>query len=175
MQIELIYITEMSKAMPTAPSAPLVEDQELVGHHGPPPPTYEQAMGQGGFIPPVVQPAIAPYPQQNYMGPGMVLPPIQHIPPPQQSVPVHPPPTTVIVTGALPVGPEPTKMRCPNCRMDIKTMTVSENQAGAHIACIVLFLLGCCLCSCIPYCMDSCKSVTHSCPNCKTYLGIYKP
>jgi hypothetical protein len=37
-----------------------------------------------------------------------------------------------------------------------------------------LFHFRCCLCSCIPYCMDSCKSVTHSCPNCKTYLGIYK-
>jgi hypothetical protein len=55
----------MSKAMPTAPSAPLVEGQELVGHHGPPPPTYEQAVGLGGIIPPVAQPAVAPYPQQN--------------------------------------------------------------------------------------------------------------
>jgi hypothetical protein len=51
----------MSKAMPTAPSAPLLEDQELVGHHGPPPPSYDQAMGQGQIIPP----AAALYPQQN--------------------------------------------------------------------------------------------------------------
>jgi len=55
----------MNKAMPTAPSAPLLEDQELVGHHGPPPPSYEQAMGQGQFIPPVVQPAVELYPHQN--------------------------------------------------------------------------------------------------------------
>ena len=62
----LTYLTEMSKAMPTAPSAPLVEDQELVGHYGPPPPpTYEQAMGQGQIIPPVVQPAVPLYPHQN--------------------------------------------------------------------------------------------------------------
>jgi hypothetical protein len=59
------YVTEMSKAMPTAPSAPLMEDQELVGHHGPPPPSYEQAMGQGQIIPPVVQPAVDLYPHQN--------------------------------------------------------------------------------------------------------------
>jgi hypothetical protein len=51
--------------MPTAPSAPLLEGQELVGHHGSPPPSYDQAMGQGQFIPPVVQPAVAPYLQQN--------------------------------------------------------------------------------------------------------------
>jgi hypothetical protein len=59
------YITEMSKAMPTAPSAPLVEDEELVGHHGSPPPSYEQAMGQGQIIPPAIQPAFPPYPHQN--------------------------------------------------------------------------------------------------------------
>jgi hypothetical protein len=59
------YITEMNTAMPTAPSAPLYENQELVGHHGPPPPSYEQAVGQGQIIPPVVQPAVAPYPHQN--------------------------------------------------------------------------------------------------------------
>jgi hypothetical protein len=50
--------------------------------------------------------------------------------------------TSVIVTGTPPVGPKPAKMLCPVCHMDIKTTTVSENQAGAHIACIVLFLLG---------------------------------
>jgi hypothetical protein len=57
------YITEMSKAMATAPSPAMVEGQELVGHHGPPPPpSYEQTTGQG---PPVVQPVVAPYPHQN--------------------------------------------------------------------------------------------------------------
>jgi hypothetical protein len=62
---ELTNITEMIKAMPTAPSAPLMEDQELVGHRRSPPPSYDQAMGQGQVIPPVVQPAVAPYPQPN--------------------------------------------------------------------------------------------------------------
>jgi len=61
----ITYITEMNKAMPTAPSAPLVEGQELVGHHGPPPPSYDQTMGQGQFIPPAVQPAVPLYPHQN--------------------------------------------------------------------------------------------------------------
>jgi len=37
-----------------------------------------------------------------------------------------------------------------------------------------IFHFRCFLCSCIPYCMDSCKTVTHSCPNCKTHLGVYK-
>ncbi|XP_069686283.1 lipopolysaccharide-induced tumor necrosis factor-alpha factor homolog [Periplaneta americana] len=166
----------MSKAMPTAPSAPLVEDQHLVGHHPPPPPSYEQAMGHPGFVPPPAQPQMAPYPtQHSYMVPGLMPQMQQPVPPPPQPAPVLPPPTTtVIVAGALPVGPKAMKVVCPICHVDIKTTTVSENQAGAHIACIVLCLLGCCLCSCIPYCMDSCKSVRHTCPNCNSYLGTYK-
>jgi hypothetical protein len=55
----------MSKAMPTAPSAPLVEEQDLVGHHMPPPPSYDQAMGNAGFVPPIAQPAMAPAVYQN--------------------------------------------------------------------------------------------------------------
>jgi hypothetical protein len=59
-----VYITTMSKGMPTAPSAPFVEEQHLVGHP-PPPPSYEQAVGYVGFVPPPAQPAMAPFPQQN--------------------------------------------------------------------------------------------------------------
>jgi len=54
----------MNRAMPTAPSSSMV-DQELVGHHGPPPPSYDQSMGKGQGIPPVVQPAAPLYPHQN--------------------------------------------------------------------------------------------------------------
>lgn len=168
----------MSKAIPTAPSAPLVDEQHLVGHP-PPPPSYDQAMGHGAFVPPPSHPAVAPYPQQNYRNAGMDCPPVQqqHMPLPPLPAPVIPPPTTttVIVSGSLPVGPKPANMCCPACHRDIRTTTVSESQSCAHIACVVLFLLGCCLCSCIPYCMDSCKNVRHTCPNCKTYLGMYKP
>jgi len=49
------YITEMSKAMPTASSPAMVESPELVDPHRPAPPSYERTMGQGG----------APYPHQN--------------------------------------------------------------------------------------------------------------
>lgn len=56
----------MSKGMPTPPSAPLVEENHLVGHdQPPPPPSYDQAMGHGVVVPPPSQPAVAPNPQQN--------------------------------------------------------------------------------------------------------------
>ncbi|XP_033610620.1 lipopolysaccharide-induced tumor necrosis factor-alpha factor homolog isoform X2 [Cryptotermes secundus] len=166
----------MSKGVLTEASAPIVEEERLVGHHHPPPPpSYDQTMGQGVLVPPPSQPAVAPYPQQNLnMGAGMVCPPVQQqhmLPPP------HPAPVIIQATtpGIMPVGPKPSNMRCPACHSNIRTTTESQSQSCAHIACIIMFLLGCCLCSCIPYCMDSCKNVRHTCPNCKTFLGMYKP
>jgi hypothetical protein len=51
--------------MSTAPSAQLKKDQDPGFHHGPPPPSYDEAMGQGLGIPYAAQPGFAPYPQQN--------------------------------------------------------------------------------------------------------------
>ncbi|XP_021934133.1 lipopolysaccharide-induced tumor necrosis factor-alpha factor homolog isoform X2 [Zootermopsis nevadensis] len=135
----------MSKAVSTAPSAPSFDEQYLVGHNMPsPPPSYEQAMRHPEFIPLPGQPAIGPFQQQNYMCPGIPPPTVQQpVPPPPHPAPVIPPQiTTVIVTGTMPMGPHPAKIRCPVCHMDIKTTTVSENKAGAHVACICLFLVG---------------------------------
>nr|CAD7266624.1 unnamed protein product [Timema shepardi] len=78
-----------------------------------------------------------------------------------------------LIIGPVALGPKPAKISCPVCRNNIKTSTTTENQAGAHVACLLMCLLGFCLCSCVPYCMDSCKKVRHICPNCKSYLGTY--
>lgn len=50
--------------------------------------------------------------------------------------------TSVVVMDALPMGPKPARVCCPVCHVHVKTTTVSENKATAHVACIVLFLLG---------------------------------
>ncbi|XP_012253223.2 lipopolysaccharide-induced tumor necrosis factor-alpha factor homolog [Athalia rosae] len=100
------------------------------------------------------------YPQQN-------IAPQAYAPPPTQI-------TYVQQTVAYALGPNSVKMTCPTCRADIKTTTVSDHQASAHICCIILCLLGFCLCSCLPYCMSAFMSVHHSCPNCKTYIGTWK-
>jgi hypothetical protein len=51
--------------MSTAPSAQLKKDQDAGFHHGPPPPRYDQAKGQGKGIPYAAQPGIAPHAQKN--------------------------------------------------------------------------------------------------------------
>jgi hypothetical protein len=62
---ELTNSTETSKAMSKEPSAQFMKDQEPGDYHGSPPPSYDEAMGQGQGTPYAAQPGFAPYPQQN--------------------------------------------------------------------------------------------------------------
>ncbi|KAL1456015.1 hypothetical protein WDU94_000770 [Cyamophila willieti] len=90
----------------------------------------------------------------------------------------HAPPTTVIITqptSSFSPGPRPMNITCPNCHQAIQTATESDYLCAAHACCLVMFLVGLGLCSCLPYCMNNCQSVSHHCPNCKTDLGTYVP
>ncbi|XP_047110789.1 lipopolysaccharide-induced tumor necrosis factor-alpha factor homolog [Schistocerca piceifrons] len=161
-------------AQPPYPAASSQMPYPPAGQQMPYPPA-----GQQMPYPPVGTQTQPPYPVQQPQGfipsgePHSI--PQTNVPPPQPPAPQQTSVTTaVFVNGPVAVGPKPCRVRCPMCHSDIKTSTVTENQAGAHIACIILCLLGCFLCSCIPYCMDSCKIVQHKCPVCKSYLGTYK-
>nr|CAD7404341.1 unnamed protein product [Timema cristinae] len=136
----------MSTAKNIYPSAPLLEQEGLAMANAPP--SYEEAVGGArGYLP-------------------------VHVPSP---VPPAGPPLQphALIIGPVSLGPKPAKISCPVCHNNIKTSTTTENQTGAHVACLLMCLLGFCLCSCVPYCMDSCKKVRHLCPNCKSYLGTY--
>ncbi|XP_078052569.1 lipopolysaccharide-induced tumor necrosis factor-alpha factor homolog [Augochlora pura] len=153
------------------------------------PPSYEEAVGNMVNPPYPVSPApVMPVPfynqQTNQPAPSY---PTNYPPggePPSQSQTQFTPNPNVasstevrfipqpVVTYAL--GPNPTKLSCPNCYSSIKTTTISDHQPTAHICCIVLCLIGCCLCSCLPYCMSSFMSVHHFCPNCKSFIGTWK-
>lgn len=105
---------------------------------------------------------------------------------PQQQPPppgfTHPPPqahhaqSTVFVTmPTVPVhiGPESSVMMCPHCHHQVSTTVVSEPNTKTHLFALLLCLFVCWPCCCVPYCMDSCQSRLHSCPNCGAHLGTY--
>ncbi|XP_061181805.1 cell death-inducing p53-target protein 1-like isoform X1 [Saccostrea echinata] len=68
----------------------------------------------------------------------------------------------------------PVHTRCPHCQAEVVTATSYETGTFAWIICLVLCLVGCDLgCCFIPFCVDGCKDVTHSCPNCRQVVGRY--
>ncbi|KAJ1374711.1 hypothetical protein KIN20_037462 [Parelaphostrongylus tenuis] len=76
-------------------------------------------------------------------------------------------------------GPCPVEMDCPHCQAHI--VSHIERVAGIlpWIVCGIcvllgffLFLIPWCFC-CLPFCMDQCLDVVHSCPACKRTLGRF--
>ncbi|KAF7267722.1 hypothetical protein GWI33_019080 [Rhynchophorus ferrugineus] len=128
----------------------------------PPPYAPQPVMYPPGAYPPPPQPGYPPPPQAGYPPIGMPTPSVGH---------------TVIVTTTSPAayGPEPIGVTCPYCHAAITTTVETEPNTKTHLSALLLFVCGCWLCCCIPYCMDSCQSKKHFCPNCKAYLAEYSP
>ncbi|TKR59750.1 hypothetical protein L596_029378 [Steinernema carpocapsae] len=75
-------------------------------------------------------------------------------------------------------GPLPTELDCPYCQAHIVTDTQRIAGALPWIILGICFILGFffiipwCVC-CIPFCIDPCLDVLHSCPSCKRVLGRF--
>ncbi|XP_071126345.1 lipopolysaccharide-induced tumor necrosis factor-alpha factor homolog isoform X1 [Mytilus edulis] len=86
--------------------------------------------------------------------------------------------STVVITSPAMLGPQfrevPVRTQCPACQADIMTSTRYETGTLTWISIGALCLFGCWLgCCLIPLCVDPCKDVVHSCPNCKQMVGKY--
>jgi len=84
-----------------------------------------------------------------------------------------PQPTVVITHGIPPLGPQPTQITCPSCHATVLTNVRYEPNTKTHILALILCCFICWPCVCLPYCMDSCQSGNHYCPNCNAFLGAY--
>lgn len=82
-------------------------------------------------------------------------------------------PEFIIIESTL--GPKPVHMFCPTCHNYIITETDESPSNEAFLCCMLIFIVGCTLCSCLPFFMKSFQQVDHRCPQCASFLGTYKP
>ncbi|XP_055875073.1 cell death-inducing p53-target protein 1-like [Biomphalaria glabrata] len=144
---------------------------------GYPPPQAGYYPPPAGMYPPPGQPGGYPPPGQ----PGGYPPPGQPYPPqagyPSQSTQSHM--NTVVVTQPqAPVvvvqtfNAVPVRTNCPHCHADIVTATHFESGTFTWVICIILCVVGCDLgCCLIPFCLDGCQDVIHTCPNCRQHIA----
>uniref|UniRef100_A0A8C1XZN2 LITAF domain-containing protein n=1 Tax=Cyprinus carpio TaxID=7962 RepID=A0A8C1XZN2_CYPCA len=68
----------------------------------------------------------------------------------------------------------PGRITCPHCMTDVITEIESIYGLLTWLICGSLVFFMCWLCCWIPFCVDACKDVKHTCPNCKKIIRIYK-
>lgn len=115
-------------------------------------------------------PSIYPYNQMPQPSAPMITPSassMTHYPTQQVSVitaqPVHSSPT-VIVQSVNAFSSHPHAATCLHCHRNITTTVRYESSCKTHFFAVCLFVFGCsCGCCLIPYCIDGCKGVIHSC------------
>lgn len=63
----------------------------------------------------------------------------------------------------------PQNIVCPYCHATVVTQLKYQAGGLSFLLC-VLFPL----CGCIPFCVNECKDVEHHCPNCGSWVGLYR-
>jgi lipopolysaccharide-induced tumor necrosis factor-alpha factor len=75
---------------------------------------------------------------------------------------------TVIVTGgsASAFGRESAQVVCTHCHQNVMTAVTSSPSATSWLCCVALCFVGAGPFALLPFCIDSCQDVVHSCPGC---------
>ncbi|XP_044046234.1 LITAF domain-containing protein-like [Siniperca chuatsi] len=103
---------------------------------------------------PVQQPVYQHTPQQ----PQVLQPVNQVVVVQQQQLPTH----------------VPGQMVCPHCQNTVVTTVNHKIGMLTWLICGVLGILMCWPCCLIPFCVDDCKDVEHSCPSCNNVVHVHK-
>ncbi|XP_016525805.1 lipopolysaccharide-induced tumor necrosis factor-alpha factor homolog [Poecilia formosa] len=81
----------------------------------------------------------------------------------------------VAVATVGPLGENPAQIMCTKCHQTVVSEVKYSSGLLTYLFCGGLFLcgfvFGCCL---IPFCVDRLKDAKHTCPICKTVLGVYR-
>ncbi|XP_034476334.1 lipopolysaccharide-induced tumor necrosis factor-alpha factor homolog isoform X1 [Drosophila innubila] len=72
------------------------------------------------------------------------------------------------------LGRMPVTVTCPSCHTRQRTNVNHEPSTKTHLLALLICLVGGICCCCIPYCVDSCQSATHTCPACGAFVGTYQ-
>ncbi|XP_017291871.1 lipopolysaccharide-induced tumor necrosis factor-alpha factor homolog [Kryptolebias marmoratus] len=121
----------------------------------------------------VAQPApqYMPQPAPQYM-PQVAPQPVQQVTVQYTNQQVSQP-TNPVVVQALPRD-VPGQMFCPHCQNNIVTTTHYKVGTQTWLICGLVALFLCWPCCLIPFCVNDCKDVVHSCPTCQRVVHIYK-
>jgi hypothetical protein len=73
--------------------------------------------------------------------------------------------------GSLVYYQQPPQPSCPKCSSTNTPVSQTKFTMMAHVACCVLFWIGCIPCNYAPYCMSNFKEVVETCPKCQNVLS----
>ncbi|XP_030573228.1 lipopolysaccharide-induced tumor necrosis factor-alpha factor homolog isoform X2 [Drosophila novamexicana] len=84
--------------------------------------------------------------------------------------------TAPVASASVPnvLGSAPCMATCPTCHSRQLTAVTFEPNSKTHLVALLLCLLGCICCCCIPYCAESCQTAVHKCGRCGAYIGSYQ-